>query len=111
MHCRGKTKSRNCPRLGSVYLSDKCENCQSIKKFKNSVAKLTHKHIRRDFQFRVFDFIVRSALCERLDRLDLGKDHMRRQHLHCFPLAKCFTTVCLSAGWTVSLFSENNQLD
>lgn len=31
-----------------------CEIVNQLKSFTNSVAKLTHKHIRRDFQFKVF---------------------------------------------------------
>lgn len=34
------------------------EIVNQLKSFTNSVAKLTHKHIRRDFQFKVFSSFV-----------------------------------------------------
>lgn len=41
-----------------------CEIVNQLKSFTNSVAKLTHKHIRRDFQFKVFcAFFFSSVYC------------------------------------------------
>lgn len=58
-NCEKKTarKKNNMRKYDLRHKYDFCCECEivnQLKSFTNSVAKLTHKHIRRDFQFKVF---------------------------------------------------------
>lgn len=67
-NCEKKTarKKNNMRKYDLRHEYDFCCECEivnQLKSFTNSVAKLTHKHIRRDFQFKVFSSFFSSVYC------------------------------------------------